>query len=82
MALRRVQKEGTTRRTKQQERKVRVNITTPQENKKKREKEEENLERKKELERKQQRVGKSVMAGMYQEADPFSPSNSLPSSKD
>ena len=55
------------RRTEEQERKARVNITTPQGNKKKSENEVENLEQeKKGVRKKQHKVGKSVIIGMHQ----------------
>ena len=41
----------------------------------------EDLERKK-SQREKQKVGKSVIVDMHQQANPFSPSKSLPSSKD
>ena len=53
--------------TKLEERKKIVNITTPQRNKKKREKWSRKLRKKKEgVRKKQQRVDKSVIAGIHQ----------------
>ena len=52
---------------KQQERKARVNIITPQGNKKKREKSSRKLRKKKEgVRKKQQKVSKSVIVNMHQ----------------
>ena len=62
--------------------KVGENITTLQQNNEKRKNKLENLERKIRSQKGKQRVGKSVIADMYQQANPFSSSKSLPSSKD